>query len=987
MKRRHNPTMFATLDLDFKRQLDLLATKYGEDMNLLNGLSESQLDRASFKHIVREKNVVDASIDGNANHNQKDMCTVRRESCKPLEKLYSLCDIFVKVREMFGLEEAKYWLEGEFNGAYYLHNAQTASSLPYCYAYDLTKLAKEGLFYLSRYNAEGPKHLTTFLDDVIEFISFMCNRTSGAVGIPNVLIWTYYFWKHDVEQGYYLKNPDYYRRQMFQKLIYRLNQPFLRIDESAFVNISIFDRPYLSSLFGSVEYPDGTLVIDQINPIIEHQKVFMEVVSEIRSRNMFTFPVLTYSLLKKPGITEQEKNYMLKSRKFDVFVDSDFARWCSDHNTKWNDSNFFMSTDVGVLSNCCFHGSQTVLARSGDEIICDAFWHLYETHQNDPDLKVYHNGHWADGHLIRLPKRRMYRIHTANGQEITVTDNHMCPTQRGDVPAMELNTNDYLLFSNRELRGDPDRSLKREDGIAVGVGIMCGKKVGEEIELHIPHEAYFEVSEALKWSAIRNGDEFVVPEFNDFGDAVMKFQYQGFQELLKKFVTFYERASLLDNCNSLKESAEFRRGILDGISIVSNNGMLKNSFTIARAHYTAIAALLTSLGLQYVSKPAKHADEVHITIDSDEERDESERITRNNSDYWRIVRIDPVEDNGKYVYCFEMENPDEPYFTLPNGIITHNCRLLSNTRKLDAFVNSIGGTALAIGSVQVNTINLVRIAYEARARGSERDPWFTFQDILCKRVQNCCKVLHAIRELIKENIDAGLLPNYCEGGIELAKQYCTIGILGLYEALEILGVLKHDEFGNVLYSEKAVAFASEIFELINTVKDSHLRDFSFNIESVPAERAAVILCQKDNMLYRDHLNKFIYSNQWIPLTEKTTIQEKLRVSSILDEKCSGGSIAHVNLESNFPNTESAWETLNLIALENVIYFAFNTRINSCKNNHGFIGTDRCPVCGLPVNDTYQRIVGFITPTSNYSTERFKEFSARKWFNFANEMRD
>ena len=56
---------------------------------------------------------------------------------------------------------------------------------------------------------------------------------------------------------------------------------------------------------------------------------------------------------------------------------------------------------------------------------------------------------------------------------------------------------------------------------------------------------------------------------------------------------------------------------------------------------------------------------------------------------------------------------EEPYFTLPNGVITHNCRLLSDTTKLDAFINSIGGTALSIGSIKVNTINLMRIAYES----------------------------------------------------------------------------------------------------------------------------------------------------------------------------------------------------------------------------------------------------------------------------------
>lgn len=65
----------------------------------------------------------------------------------------------------------------------------------------------------------------------------------------------------------------------------------MRVDQTAFVNVSIFDESYIESLFGGMEYPDGTLVIDEVEGIIEHQKKFMRMVSEIRSQNLFTFPV------------------------------------------------------------------------------------------------------------------------------------------------------------------------------------------------------------------------------------------------------------------------------------------------------------------------------------------------------------------------------------------------------------------------------------------------------------------------------------------------------------------------------------------------------------------------------------------------------------------------------------------------------------------------------------------------------------------------
>ncbi len=627
------------MNKDFEKAFQTVDDKYGEDFELLNGFHDSQLNFSDFIDGFVDKNVADATIDGNANASHKDIRSMINEKGKSEDKLFAFNKIFYEMKKKYGLRTAKEWLETEYNGGFYLHDAPSSTYMPYCYAYDLSRLAKEGLFFIDNYNNQGPKHLTTFFDDVIEFVSFMSNRSSGACGLPNILIWSFYFWKKDCETGFVIKDNDYYLRQCFQKFIYRLNQPFMRIDQTAFVNVSIFDRPYLESLFGGLEFPDGTFAVDYIDEIIEHQKTFMNVVSDIRSENMFTFPVLTYSLLYKDG----------------KFVDEDFARWCSDHNVKWNDSNFFMSDNVGVLSNCC--------------------------------------------------------------------------------------------------------------------------------------------------------------------------------------------------------------------------------------------------------------------------------------------------------------------------------RLLSDSRKLSGFINSIGGTALSIGSIKVNTINLMRIAYESECDEKK------YLALLKKRTLLCCKTLDIIRHIIQRNIEKGLLPNYRDGGIEIDKQYCTIGILGLYEVIEAFGYTSKDEFGNVSYTDLGIEFASKIFEVLNDVKDSFTDEYSFNIESVPAERAAVILCQKDNKLYEKN-EKFIYSNQWIPLSEKCTINEKLRLSSILDAKCSGGSISHINLEKNFPNTDVAWDMLNKIAQDGVIYFAFNTRINECKNHHGFVGTDICPICGGGVTDTYQRIVGFLEPVRSYSKERKKEFSTRRWYEYA-----
>lgn len=660
------------LNKDFERALNQLKEKYGEDFEYINGVHPSQLDYSAFlSNFVGKNTLADASIDPNANANHRDIRSFMTEKGKPSDKLFALNKIFLEIKKKWGLKTAKEWLEQEFSKGFYLNDSTSASYYPYCWANDLTKLATEGLFFLNGYNNQPPKHLTTYIDDVIEFVSFLSNRQSGAVGLPNVVIWAYYFWKNDVANDYYIKSPDYYLRQSFQKFIYRLNQPFLRIDQSAFTNVSIFDRNYIEALFGGVEFPDGSFAIDQIEEIINCQKVFMEVVSEIREKeSMFTYPVLTYSLLRRNDLTEDQLQEMIRTKNWDIFVDKDFARWCSDHNTKWDDSNFFVSDNVGVLSNCC--------------------------------------------------------------------------------------------------------------------------------------------------------------------------------------------------------------------------------------------------------------------------------------------------------------------------------RLLSDTNKLNPFINSIGGTALSVGSCRVSTINLCRIAYEALGYAKNPNPTAvnkekakqTYLKILKDRVLLDCKALTSMRHIIKRNIEKGLLPNYQEGAVEFDKQFCTIGGIGMYEVMDLFGLIDTDEFGFKSYSEEAVKFATEILNTINEVKDNFECDFSFNVEMIPAENCAGVMCTADNLLF-DQDKYFIYSNQWIPLMEKCTIQEKCRLGHLFDEKCGGGCIAHIDVENRFPNTDSAWDMLNYVAAMGVIYFAFTTKINVCEHKHASIGTTECPTCGGKIVDQFARVVGFYTPVSSYQKIRKKEFNLRKWYDVLN----
>lgn len=626
------------LDNDFTTYLKELLKEYGDDLAKLNGFSKTQLSYTDFiDNFVDKATVADASIDGNANVGTKDICSLTSEMSKPHSKLLAFNKIFFEMKKKYGVETAKKWLHDEYVGWYYLHDAASSTYVPYCFAYDIEDLVKRGLYFIDSFNNQPPEHLTTFTDFVGEFVSWTSNRSSGACGLPSFLIYSFYFWKKDVENGYYLLTPEYYRDQEFQRIIYKLNQPYLRVNQSAFTNFSILDASYIEALFGGKEFPDGTFIIDYIDDIVEYEKAFMEVVSEIRSQNMMTFPVLSYSLLR----SEDGK-----------FVNEDFAKWCCLHNMTWADSNFFISKDVTSLSNCC--------------------------------------------------------------------------------------------------------------------------------------------------------------------------------------------------------------------------------------------------------------------------------------------------------------------------------RLVSDVKNLGYF-NSIGGSALEVGSIKVNTINLARIAYAS----TSKDDYF---NILREKAIVDLEALDVIRHIISRNAEKGLLPNYTKHIMNMSSQYNTIGIVGVYEALQHFGMTYKDEFGYTFYTDEGIDFAKKILATLNEVKDEFAadKDYSINIEEIPGERAAAVLMEKDKIAYPNEEYELpLYGNQWIPLGVKTTLAEKVKLSATLDKACNGGSIAHINIDHPFTDFDTAWKMLNYVADQGVVYFAFCTRISSCENNHGFYG-ETCPHCGKPKVTTYQRIVGFLTPERTYSKERKAEFRMRDW---------
>ncbi|ABR30471.1 ribonucleoside-triphosphate reductase [Thermosipho melanesiensis] len=328
---------------EFNKVFYNIEKKYGHEMLEIEGLG-SHLDIDKFnKTFFQSKLVGDVSIDSNANVRSKHIGTYFTEIYKPFTKLNSLYVIWKEMKKYFGIDIANKFLEYQINGAIYLHDAHHAAFMPYCFAYTLQPIVEKGLPFIDTIQSTPAKHLSTFIQHVIQFVMFASNQSSGAVGLPDFFVWMWYYIKKDLEDGVIPKDKlNWYIEQHFQILTYSFNQP-IRTNQSPYTNFTYLDRNYIKAIFEGEKYPDGTLITDYVEDIINLQKHYWEWAAKEREKQMFTFPVLTATLLYKDG----------------KFVDEDSARFINKVNMKWQDTNWYISDSVDAVASCCRLTSST----------------------------------------------------------------------------------------------------------------------------------------------------------------------------------------------------------------------------------------------------------------------------------------------------------------------------------------------------------------------------------------------------------------------------------------------------------------------------------------------------------------------------------------------------------------------------------------------------------------------------------------------------
>ena len=221
------------------------------------------------------------------------------------------------------------------------------------------------------------------------------------------------------------------------------------------------------------------------------------------------------------------------------------------------------------------------------------------------------------------------------------------------------------------------------------------------------------------------------------------------------------------------------------------------------------------------------------------------------------------------------------------------CRLRSE-RDNGEYFNSFGSGSTKIGSLGVATGNLPQLA--TICKGAE-NPSDEFLHRIKDLVLDCQLVNQAKRNIIKRTIKAGSQPLYSLGYMELKRQYSTFGVIGLYEALEILG---YD-----IMTKEGQDYVLEILNVINTT-NKELQDkykAPQNCEQIPGENVSVKLAKKDRALgYNDKYT--LYSNQFIPLIKRVNMFDRIAIQALFDKHFSGGAICHLNVNQEINDVDT-----------------------------------------------------------------------------------
>lgn len=323
----------------------------------------------------------------------------------------------------------------------------------------------------------------------------------------------------------------------------------------------------------------------------------------------------------------------------------------------------------------------------------------------------------------------------------------------------------------------------------------------------------------------------------------------------------------------------------------------------------------------------------------------------------------------------EMYSEGHSFFTYmsDNADSLSSCCRLRNEIQDNGFSYTLGAGGVSTGSKSVLTINLNRCIQYAVKNGLD------YADYLSEVIDLCHKVQLAYNENLKELQKQGMLPLFDAGYINMSRQYLTIGVNGLVEAAEFMGLKISDNPDYLHFVQKVLGLVEKFNKQYRT------KEVMFNCEMIPAENVGVKHAKWDRedgyFVPRDCYNSYFY----VVEDDSLNIVDKFKMHGApYIEHLTGGSALHMNLEEHLSKAQYR-QLLRVAAKEGCNYFTFNIPNTIC-NDCGHIDKrylKKCPHCGSENVDYMTRIIGYLKRVSNFSQARQQE-AERRFYAGANQ---
>lgn len=355
-------------------------------------------------------------------------------------------------------------------------------------------------------------------------------------------------------------------------------------------------------------------------------------------------------------------------------------------------------------------------------------------------------------------------------------------------------------------------------------------------------------------------------------------------------------------------------------------------------------------------------------------------------------------------FTAEMYSKGHSFFTYisdnPNGLASC-CRLRSEIQE-NTFSFTNGLTGIQTGSCNVITLNLNRITQDyfrtvdttyfgnsgILYKDITEEDMEGFKEYLINILERVYKYHIAYKTMLYDIEDKGMLTSSKAGYIYMKKLYSTIGLNGINEAAEFLGI-------KCSYNEDYKRFCNLIVGTIKEQNQLHnikntKRPFLFNTEFVPAESLGVKNYNWDKEDgYKVNPDRVLYNSYFYLAHDNTSVLDKFRLhGKNFTRELDGGVGCHINLNDHLSKTQ--YLKLIEFAVQNgTSYFTFNIPNSECEDC-GFIikqPITECPKCHSKNIKWYTRIIGYLRAIKNFSFERQIEASKRTYTDGKTELND